>query len=331
MALPAEVTNKSVADPIKISGFPAQSSAPTVGSCFGEFLRRIVPSHTAYSLARGACEDAIKTLRTELRPAAAKRDGETAGDQPDHFIVGSVGKRTSVAPIGEVDVLYLLPEKLKAQKSGDALKVVWAVLKNKFDGTKIGETSVVLRRGEHWVNVIPGRDHNGAFLIPGRPTVQRSSGWTITNPVAEAATLRLSDSLYGGRPRLLLTVLKAWRDHSGVPISSYALELLSQEFYSGAPRPYDLERAVVEFWAWARKRTPCALKPPGGQSAVEVGTHWHQKAKAAYWRTTLAEHHVSTGKIVDAALEWRQLLGPIFPVPGEGAPLAPPIFKEANR
>lgn len=149
----------------------------------------------------------------------------------------------------------------------------------------------------------------------------------VTNPIAEAATLRLSDSLYGGRPRLLLTALKAWRMHAEVPITSYAMELLAQEFYSGSPRPFELEHALVEFWAWARKRTPCALKPPGGQSILNVGCEWHQKSKAAYWRAMLASHHLKDGKFVDAALEWRQMLGPIFPVPGETAPLAPPMFK----
>ena len=174
---------------------------------------------------------------------------------------------------------------------------------------------------------MPGREHGGTFLIPGYPTIKRSSGWVATNPVAEAATLRLSDSLYGGRPRLLLTALKSWRTYTEVPIAPYALELLVQEFYSGAPRPFELEHALIEFWAWARKRTPCALKPPGGQSALDVGMAWHPKAKTAYWRAMLAEHHLKGGKVVDAALEWRQMLGPVFPIPGESAPLAPPMFK----
>ncbi len=279
-----------------------------LGACFGEFLRRVVPSHTAYAMARGICDDVTAVLRAELYPK-----GANAGD--DHLIAGAVGKRTSVAPITEVDVLYLLPPKLTAQKAGDALKIVWAVLKSKFDGVTIAETGVLVPRGALWVKVLPCREHAGAYLIPGAPSLTRSSGWSISNPIAEAATLRLSDSLYGGRPRLLMTALKAWRAHCTVPIGSFALELLAQEFYAGAPRPYELERALVDFWAWARHRTPCALKPPGGQTAIEVGQEWHGKAKAAYWRATLADHHIKANRVKDAAAEWQQLLGLSFPVP----------------
>jgi hypothetical protein len=314
MPLPPALIKLPPSDPVRISGFPVAASVPAIGACFGEFLRRVVPSHTAYAMARGICDEVVVALRSELYPKSVPRTA--AHERADHLIAGGVGKRTAVAPVTEVDVLYLLPPKLAAQKSADALKIVWAVLKTRFEGAAIAETSVVLPRGESWVKVLPSREYDGAFLIPGTSTAPRAMGWSITNPVAEAATLRLSDSLYGGRPRLLLTALKAWRNHAQVPIGSFALELLAQEFYSGSPRPYELERALVEFWAWARIRTPCALKPPGGQTALDVGKEWHGKAKAAYWRATLADHHLKAGKVTDAAAEWRQVLGPAFPVPG---------------
>ncbi len=311
MPLPPALAKRPSSDPVRVSGFPLAVAAPALGACFGAFLRRTVPSHTAYAVARGVCNDVTTALRAELYP---KHMQEGAGS--DHLIAGAVGKRTSVAPITEVDMLYLLPPRLTAQKAGDALKIAWGVLKNRFDGVTIAETGVLVPRGSLWVKVLPCREYDGAYLIPGKPTLTRATGWSITNPVAEAATLRLSDSLYGGRPRLLMTALKAWRSHAEVPVASFALELLAQEFYSGAPRPYELERALIDFWAWARKRTPCALKPPGGQTAIDVGPEWCGKAKAAYWRATLADHHLKSGKVSDAAAEWRQVLGPMFPVPG---------------
>ncbi len=310
MPLPPALVKRPAADPVRISGFPTSATVPVLGACFGEFLRRVVPSHTAYAVARGVCDDVTAVLRAELYP---KNDGDVGSD---HLIAGAVGKRTAVAPITEADVLYLLPPKLTAQKAGDALKIVWAVLKNRFDGVTIAETGVLVPRGTVWVRVMPCREHNGAYLVPGVPTLTRATGWSITNPIAEAATLRLSDSLYGGRPRLLMTALKAWRNHAQVPVASFALELLAQEFYSGSPRPYELERALVDFWAWARVRPRGAIKPPGGQTEIEVGEEWHGKAKAAYWRATLADYHLKSGKVTEAAAEWRQVLGPSFPVPG---------------
>lgn len=311
MPLPPALVKRPPSDPVRVSGFPLAAQTPVLGACFSEFLRRVVPSHTAYAVARGVCDDVTAVLRAELYPKNA-RDAATGSD---HLIAGAVGKRTSVAPITEVDVLYLLPTKLTAQKAGDALKIVWSVLKNRFDGVTIAETGVLVARGALWVKVMPCREYDGAYLIPGTPTLTRATGWSITNPIAEAATLRLSDSLYGGRPRLLMTALKAWRNQAQVPIASFALELLAQEFYAGSPRPYELERALVDFWAWARKRTPCALQPPGGQTVIDVGPEWRGKAKAAYWRATLADHHIKAGEVADAAAEWRQVLGEAFPVP----------------
>jgi hypothetical protein len=307
MPLPPALLKRTSSDPVRISGFPEPGSG--LGACFGEFLRRAVPSHTAYAVARGLCDDVAAALRAELYPKGVS--AELAGG--DHLITGAVGKRTSVAPIIEVDMLYMLPPKLTAQKAGDALKIAWAVLKTRFADVTIADTGVLVPRGVGAVKVLPCREHGGAYLIPGTPTLTRASGWSITNPIAEAATLRLSDSLYGGRPRLLMTALKSWRLHAEVPVQSFALELLAQEFYSGAPRPYELERALIDFWAWARHRTPCALKPPGGQTAIDVTDAWHGKAKAAYWRATLADHHIKAGKIGDAIEEWRQVLGPNFP------------------
>ena len=313
MPLPAALAKTTPSDPVRVSGFPEPTVTPTIGACFGEFLRRIVPSHTAYSIARTVCEDVVRALRAELRPDWEVGAKENREKQSDFLIVGSVGKRSAIAPITVIDLLYVLPDKLIAQKSADALKIVWAVIKNRYAGVTITEAGVLLQRGDHWVKVIPACERGGTFRTPAEPTTQRSSGWVVINPVAEAATLRLTDSLYGGRPRLLLTALKAWRSHADVPIASYALELLAQEFYSGSPRPFDLDQALAEFWAWARKRTPCELKPPGDQSTISVDDKWHKKAKAAYWRAMLARHHLKESKVVDAALEWKQKSWADFP------------------
>jgi len=311
MPLPPALARRPSSDPVRISGFPAPGAG--LGACFGEFLRHAVPSHTAYAVARGVCDDVAAALRAELYP----KDILATMSGSDFLVTGAVGKRTSVTPIIEVDMLYMLPPKLTAQKAGDALKIVWAVLKHRFADVTIAETGVLVPRGTQGqgvsAKVLPCREHGGAYLIPGTPTLTRSTGWSITNPIAEAATLRLSDSLYGGRPRLLMTALKAWRRHAEVPISSFALELLAQEFYAGAPRPYELERALIDFWAWARVRPRGAIKPPGGQTEIEIGDEWHGKAKAAYWRATLADHHIKANKLGEAITEWRQVLGPNFP------------------
>ncbi|MSO97613.1 MAG: hypothetical protein EXR11_05255 [Rhodospirillaceae bacterium] len=326
--LPATLAQVATSDPVKISGFGVSQRVPEdLSACFAEFLRRIVPTSPAYMAARNAGVEIAGVLRDELYRNATIEVAET-----DHIVVGSVGKRTAIAPIRVVDLLYALPPKLGLIKAADALKMTWAVVKSRHPETQIAEdqSGVIVPRAGITVKILPCLPREGAFLVPGPPTLDRASGWSITNPIAEAATLRLMDSMYGSRPRLLLAVLKAWRNTNEVPISSFALELLAQDFYTSAPRPYALAPALVDFWAWSRKRTPATLRPPGASTHVVIDDAWHGKAKAAYWRATLGEYHVGQGKVVDAALEWRLTFGPKFPVPGDRAETLP-LFREKAR
>lgn len=314
-ALPATLDQGPIADPLKISGFGAAQSPPVdLQACFAEFLQRIVPTSPAYVAARNAALEIAADLRAELYRSPKVDAAET-----DHIVVGSVGKRTAIAPITTVDLLYALPPKLGISKAGDGLKTAWAVLKQKHPNASIANdsTGVLVPCHSVTVKVLPCLPREGAFLVPGTATLERASGWSITNPIAEAATLRLMDSMYGTRPRLLMAALKAWRLANDVPVSAFALELLAQDFYSSAPRPFELSAALVDFWAWAKKRTPATMKPPGASTAVVIDNAWHGKAKAAYWRGTLAQSHVMQKKITEAAQEWRLALGPLFPVPGE--------------
>jgi hypothetical protein len=324
VSLPAALAANPSADPVRLDG-SLRAAAPSIDGCFGTFLRRLIPSPAAYADARAVGVEVALALRAELTPQAG-------GEIVDHVVAGSVGKRTAIAPLSGVDVLFALPAKLASPRAADALKIVQAVLHHRYGVATLApdDTGVVVMRGAIAVKVWPARLHDGGFLMPGPATLERASGWSVTNPVAEAATLRLSDSLYGGRPRLLLAALKAWRRHGEVPLASFALELLVQEFYASGPRPYPLDKALTEFWAWVRSRAADGVRPPGGKSVLPLGDAWRGKAKAAYWRAALAEHHLKEHRLVDAAVEWRQALGPAFPVPGEQPLKLLPLFRKAK-
>jgi hypothetical protein len=315
---------------VRISGFPPHADdQQDLAACFGEFLRRTVPTSQAYVAAREIAESVAHHLRSELYPRAVADPNRI-----QHLVAGGVGKRIAIAPIVTVDLLFVLPAALIENRAVGALKAVWAVLKQRLPDTTVApDQSGVLVPADGVtvkVKVMPSAPHAGAFLVPGFAGVNRATGWNITNPIAEAATLRLADSLYGGRPRLLLACLKAWKRRNDVPVSAFALELLVQDFYASAPRPFALGKALIDFWAWVRKRTPTTLHPPGAHTPVEVTDAWHAKAKAAYWRVTMADYHAENDKIGDAALEWRAVLGEKFPVPGEDA-AALPMFPARAR
>ncbi len=309
-ALPMLVAaDVAAADAVKATA--ANAAVPDLQACIAEFVRRIMPNNAAYGAARETATHIAADLRAELY-----RDPDAKND---HYIAGSVGKLTSIAPINVVDLLYVLPPKLGISDPENALKTAWAILKSKHEGALIAEdrTGVLVAAKGITVRAIPCLSREGAFMVPS------TNGWMLTNPIAEAATLRLADSMYGPRLRMVIGILKAWRLHSAAPISAFALELLAQDFFASAPRPHDLASALADFWAWAQKRTPATLKTPGASTAVVVDNAWHGKAKGAYWRVTLAQSNVAQHKVPAACQEWREIVGPLFPVAGETVGLLP--------
>jgi len=313
VTFPPDLSHRAMADPLAPApAIDIQNADPVwLHELFNAFLREIVPTPQAYANCRLQAEDVIYTLRRALYPL--RLAGSVTGDS---LIVGGVGKRTALAPIECVDVLYLLPTKLRISRSADALKAVHAGLaaQYEYEAIEASEFGVSVLLPDRKVRVIPALDHGAGYKVPGPETLERASGWRITNPVAEAATLRLSDSLYTGATRRLLTILKAWRDASQVPIDSLTLEVLVQEFFATQRRPPALPDAFKAFVAWARSKQQGPLTAPGAQTELDLDQAWHGAAKAAYWRVTLAEGTAKTDPL-KTALEWRHLLGMRFPVP----------------
>jgi len=325
MSFPASLSHRALADPLAPSGTiaTAQSEAAWLDALFDAFLRLKVPTPQEYANCRLQAEDVVHTLRRALYPI--RLAGTMTGDS---LVVGGVGKRTALAPIACVDVLYLLPTKLRISRTADALKVVHAGLADQYEAEVISaaDLGVTITMGDRRIRIIPALEHGTGFKIPGPTTLERASGWRITNPVSEAATLRLSDSLNTGWTRRLLTILKSWRDNTDTSVDSLTLEILVQEFCATQKRQATLPEAFKAFVAWARSKPAGRITAPGAATSLELDQSWHGSAKAAYWRITLAEQTASTDRL-KAALEWRHLLGMAFPVPEEADNSTPPILE----
>lgn len=325
MTFPASLSHRALADPLVPSSSleSAQPGTDWLSELFDAFLRIKIPTPQEYANCRLHAEDVVHTLRRALYPI--RLASSITGDS---LVVGGVGKRTALSRIACVDVLYLLPSKLRISRTADALKVVHAGLANQYEAEVIAaaDLGVTVTTNDRRIRIIPALEHGTGFKIPGPTTLDRASGWRITNPVSEAATLRLSDSLNSGWTRRLLTLLKSWRDHTDTPLDSLTLEILVQEFCATQKRQATLSDAFKAFVAWARSKPVGRITAPGAATSLELDQSWHGNAKAAYWRITLAEQTESTDQL-KTALEWRHLLGMDFPVPEGTDRLVPPILE----
>ncbi len=123
-----------------------------------------------------------------------------------------------------------------------------------------------------------------------------------------------------------LTLLKSWRETLQVPIPSLALDVLAQDYFATQRRQPNLREDFRAFAAWGRSKTPGDITAPGAYTSLFVDDSWHSHAKAAYWRATLAEQSVVQDP-QKTALEWRHLLGEVFPVPEDSCETIPPILE----
>ncbi len=274
-----------------------------VNASFDCFLSQTVVPPEELARARSCAVTVALALRAGLRPTLPEASRE------DFLICGSVGKRTAIRPLPAVDLLYVLPA-----WEGPAQPVVErmaAVLAAAFPDHRVHRFAAgcALALDQVPVAVIPAIEHQGAFRVPLSPA-GAPDGWRLSNPVAEAAALRLAESTSGGRVLGLLALLKAWRQHGAVAIGSLALELLACRFLAEAPRPAAWADCLADFFAWSRRIAPRQLEMPGGLGHIDAGTDWHGAAEAAYWRCILARQSQE---------EWQKLFGPDFPL-NDGVP-----------
>jgi hypothetical protein len=258
---------------------------------FNRYIDERALTQEELATARMRATEVADILRPKLRHEMDER--------PDHLVSGSVGKRTAIHPLPSVDVLYLLPaDDAVIPLLQDALSASFAtvIATPAYFCIPLGGVSVCIR---------PTIDRQGIYTIP------IENGWVTSDPIAEMAALRVADSVSGGRTTRLLLLLKAWKMECGVPVSSFALEIMAREFmaeYGESP----WAALLADFLAWSRQRTPAGFDLPGGAERLTVDANWHPQAESSYWRCVLASRHEASGDSAAALQEWRTLLGPRF-------------------
>ena len=256
-----------------------------------------------------------RALASEVLPALRQHFGMLGDSGEDHLVAGSFGKRTAIRPLPPVDLYILLPGDRQIDPLAAREEVAMALDLGPSalaDGWRV---TAPLPGG--LVAIAPCLRQGGVFLIPDPYGI----GWRVSNPAAEIAAFRVMDQVQGGRLHRLLALVKAWLRHGGVPLATFAAEVLTREYLAEETAPRDLPGLFSGFLSWARRRTPAEFSLPGGQGGLFVDPAWHGHGEAAYWRCVLAERLDAAGEHGPATLEWRRLFGPQVPGP-DGDPLA---------
>lgn len=235
--------------------------------------------------------------------------------------IGAWAKGTEIRPPRDIDLLLILPERPEAASSGNVQLEVLHDIK---------EALVPISRDAHL-----RRDGRGVVVAFDGAAAEVSAGFARGDgifdvcdaggggrframaPDAERVCLDRSDRKTRGCSRALIRLLKAWQAHRGVPLSSFAIELMAEAFLetwahaSDGSRYYDWMVRDAFAGLVGRAREP--LEVPGTGEWLQPGVDWIALARVAHAHAVKACESETAGRDRDAWWEWEQIFGDAVP------------------
>jgi hypothetical protein len=314
---------------------------------FSAFLAGIRPTALELTAAREAAAEVAGLLGRRFAGTGRKRGGE-------YRMVGGYAKGTAVRAASAVDLLFVLPARLRPnsrQVAAGADAAVLALMDDAIAVLGARYAGVQLTR-DGWLSVVlPAASGGRALTVRLMPSFACAAGgyliavpgarngggrWRHLDPAAEAANLAGADAISEGKASHLIRILKVWQRTRKVPISPFALELLAVDFVT--TWLYQ-RRSVVfydwmvrDFFFWMVAQQGRLLAVPGSGEEMVVGDDWTPKAEAAYVTAALAADFERDNRDDRALACWRELFGNDFAhaaavahAPAEPQPLLLPV------
>ncbi len=299
----------------------AAAAIPGTGAKFNRFLANI-------ELTTAQKKDASERLLAIRLKMASAFPGSRC------FVVGSYGKNTAIKPPSDLDIMLVLPQTMyekytfwkyllsSRNAQSEFLQEVKRTIDTHFPVTELKadrQVIVVKYASSFSVEIVP------CFEIPGtekfRIADTKSSGnWVETNPYKEAESLTASNKNCDGNTVPLIKMLKSWKRNNAVPLKSFYLEILAQEFMSAyedkacQPSRYDL--LLKEFYRWLYNKSITLFGPyitdPSTDELINIGSEWHNKAERALDWCLEAMSRESKGQSKEATEEWQKIFGKEF-------------------
>jgi hypothetical protein len=274
----------------------------------------------------------INLSSSDREDAKRKYDG-VAGKLHKHFygnvyngstklLIGSYGKRTSVIPPRDVDLLFLMPSSVYYRYDSYAgngqsqlLQDIKKIIQGRYPTTdKIrgdGQVVVVPFGGGHTIELLPAwKTESGKFIIPH---TRDGGSWKVVDHAAEFENVDASDKRSNGNTRSLIKMMKTWQSECGVPIKSLVLELRAVNFlatwrhYNEDTYYYDW--MVRDYLDELIKNADNYCKIPGISERCNYGNLWLSKAQSAYGRALRACQYEANSNDTAAVVEWRKIFG----------------------
>ena len=242
------------------------------------------------------------------------------------MVIGGHGKGTAVRPARTIDILFVLPDRLRTDFGAAATtqSELLAVLAERY--------AAVTRERDGWITVAPGRRtpesvavrvlpafacDTGGYLVAQTSRQRANGAWYHVHPQAESLALARADAATSGKASHLIRMLKCWRLAHGVAVSPLVLERLAVAFaHAWIYQRRSLlfyDWMVRDFFFWMVAQAGQPLRAPGTLEQVWAGDAWRADAWEAYRRAADAAALERDNRLGEALTAWRTVFGRAFP------------------
>ncbi|NOT78450.1 MAG: hypothetical protein HOP07_05545 [Bacteriovoracaceae bacterium] len=304
-------------------GQPAKAEGTGIGAKFSRFLSNIELSPTQK-----------ENASARHRALRAKLDIEFPGSRS--FIVGSYGKNTSIRPPSDLDIMLVLPTHIYDRYStigyllgsrnaqSEFLQEIKRRIQKVYPNTDMsadGQVIVLKFANSFSVEIIPCFEISGFYSKKYRIADTNHGGrWREEDPDGESAAITASNKLTNGNTVRLIKMLKCWKRTCNVPLKSFHLEILAQDFL----RSYEhkdkstlyFDYMTRDFFKWLYGRVDnffgVYITRPGTGESINIGTTWQSKAESARDRALKAIDYENREMPYSANGEWQKIYGTDF-------------------
>jgi hypothetical protein len=240
------------------------------------------------------------------------------------FLIGSWAKGTQVRPPRDVDLYFRLPiavyKRFEAysplvNKQSALLQEVKSKLLVTYHNSDIkGDGPVVLAGFDsYYIEIVPAFLYNNDERSYYVCDTKNGGKYKKTMPLHEVDVISAADAKNANNVRRLIRMLKAWKSWCSVPIKSFYLELLANEFLDQCDWRMNgyfyYDWISRDFFQWMITKANTHLRAPGTYEMLWLGDTWKSRAESAHARAVKACDYEFSNDMTNAGDEWQKIFG----------------------
>jgi hypothetical protein len=294
---------------------PAQYQWYYVTPRFNAFLRDLAVSGDHRQAGLKKFNNVVASLNRHYYGHSSETD--------NGIVIGSWGKNTQIVPPRDVDTLFLLPDQVYFRFEQRAGNRQSQLLQEVKEALLVTNSRTSMRADRHVV-VVPFDAVTVELAVgfrcsDGNIVVCDSKGdgrYVVSTAIAEARDLDASDGAWNGNTRALIRMIKCWQDNCNVPLKSFMIERLAQDFL--LHWEYQLKSVfyydwmVRDFFAYLIRHANGSVIMPGGET-IPLGSDWLSRAQTAHSNAVSACENEHGNNQYLAGADWQKIFGSKIP------------------